>query len=187
MGYGLPPAGEPEPGYLNQGFPGAPMGPPPAYDHPPPAPIGARGGPGDLPAPMPNSEHMWCCFTACENNLYLCFIYRVEMSPCFCNCNACSKLKKVFHYGVLMIFIYVEYWKVRLLPSIFTFQRNFTMKNLRMYCSSFDTIHNDISIVFQNKGGGGVEWVWAAGEIDFTGISNSCIDKQTKETRHYNF
>ncbi|XP_048747266.2 uncharacterized protein LOC125659586 isoform X2 [Ostrea edulis] len=49
---------EPEPGYLNQGFPGAPMGPPPAYDHPPPAPIGARGGPGDLPAPMPNSEHM---------------------------------------------------------------------------------------------------------------------------------
>lgn len=55
-----------------------------------------------------------------------------------------------------------------------------------MYCSSFDTIHNDISIVFQNKGGGG-EWVWAAGEIDFTGIFNSSIDKQTKETRHYNF
>lgn len=51
MGYGLPPAGEPEPGYLNQGFPGAPLGPPPAYDHPPPAPmatVGARGGPDDL-------------------------------------------------------------------------------------------------------------------------------------------
>ncbi|XP_022289569.2 uncharacterized protein LOC111101390 isoform X1 [Crassostrea virginica] len=54
MGYGLPPAGEPEPGYLNRGFPGAPMGPPPAYDHPPPAPIGAgaHGGPADFsPAP----------------------------------------------------------------------------------------------------------------------------------------
>ncbi|XP_062573572.1 uncharacterized protein LOC134235450 isoform X2 [Saccostrea cucullata] len=49
---------EPEPEYLNHGFPGAPLGPPPAYDHPPPAPIGARGGPGDLPPPMPNTEHM---------------------------------------------------------------------------------------------------------------------------------
>lgn len=60
MGYGLPPAGEPEPGYLNQGFPGAPLGPPPAYDHPPPAPmatVGARGGPDDL-SPHP-TERIW--------------------------------------------------------------------------------------------------------------------------------
>lgn len=49
---------EPEPGYLNQGFPGAPLGPPPAYDHPPPAPmatVGARGGPDDL-SPHPTER-----------------------------------------------------------------------------------------------------------------------------------
>lgn len=145
MGYGLPPAGEPEPGYLNQGFPGAPLGPPPAYDHPPPAPmatVGARGGPDDL-SPHP-TEPIWRDGEEFKNSMspFLClnwilmFLKNVYYIWYWIPCGFIIQIKCALYYDMRMFFFFTLIF----ILSIECKSQLYTYMHVKKNCNSWSKL-----------------------------------------------